>query len=153
MRLRGITTLGSANEFLREEYKAEFNRRFRVPPTQPGHAFVPCRGRDLDFVFSIQQTRVVARDNTVQLGERWFQIESVGWRSSLAGGRVIVHEHLDGTLTIRYGPHILGRYNAQGWPLLEQTERRSRKAVEKTPLGNPATPAGFPLSHSHEGGG
>ena len=31
LRLRGITTREAANEFLREEYIAEFNRRFRVP--------------------------------------------------------------------------------------------------------------------------
>jgi hypothetical protein len=76
----------------------------------------------------------------------------------------MVHEHLDGTLTIRFGPQVVGRYNAQGWPLLEEKNPRRRKAVEKplrgktktrfpTPLGNPATPAGFPLSHSHDGGG
>jgi transposase len=142
LRLRGITTREGANEFLHEEYIAEFNRRFRVPPTQPGSAFLPCRRRDLDFVFSIQQTRVVARDNTVQLGERWLQIEPVGWRGSLAGCRVSVHEHLDDTLTVTYGPHILGRYNQQGWPLLEEAKNR-RKAVEKPLRGKPK--AGFPL--------
>ena len=30
LRLRGITTLEDANQFLRDEYIAEFNRRFRV---------------------------------------------------------------------------------------------------------------------------
>ena len=142
LRLRGITTLEAANEFLREEYIAEFNRRFCAPARQPGSAFLPCRRRDLDFVFSVQQERTVARDNTVQLGERWLQIEPVGWRGSLAGCRVIVHEHLDGTLTVAYGPHTVGRYNAQGWPLLEETPPQ-RKAVEKPQGGKPKT--GFPL--------
>lgn len=142
LRLRGIHTREAANEFLREEYIAEFNRRFRVAALQPGSAFLPCRRGDLDFVFSIQQTRTVARDNTVQLGDRWLQIEPVGWRNSLAGCRVTVHEHLDDTLTLTYGPHIVGRYNAQGWPLLEDTKNR-RKAVEKPLRGKPK--AGFPL--------
>jgi transposase len=130
LRLRGITTVEAANEFLREEYRAEFNRRFRVPSTQPGSVFVPCRRRDLDLVFSVQHERTVARDNTIQLGERWLQIEPTGWRSSLAGCRMIVHEHLDGRLTVSYGPHILGRYNREGWPLLEEKQSR-RKAVGK----------------------
>lgn len=142
LRLRGITTREGANEFLREEYIAEFNQRFRVRPTQPGRAFLPCRHRNLDLVFSMQQTRTVARDNTVSLGERWLQIERTDWRGSLAGGRVTVHEHLDGTLTISYGPHIVGRYNAQGWLLLEDTKRR-QKAVGKPLRGKPK--AGFPL--------
>jgi transposase len=143
LRLRGITTLEAANEFLREEYIAEFNRRFRVPPTQPGSAFLPCRRRDLDFVFSVQQERTVARDNTVRLGERYLQIEPTGWRGSLAGCRVTVYEHLDGTLTVSYGPHVVGRYNAQGWPLLEAVKSRRQKTVEKPLRGKPK--AGFPL--------
>ena len=53
------------------------------------------------MVFSIQLTRTVARDNTVPLGNRWLQIERTDWRGTLAGCRVIVHEHLDGTLTLR----------------------------------------------------
>src|SRR5215469_1573416 len=130
LRLRGMTTREAANEFLREEYIAEFNRRFCVSATQPGNAFLPCRRRDLDFVFSIQQTRTVAQDNTVELGNQWFQIEATDWRGTLAGCRVTVHEHLDGTRTICYGPHVVGRYNAQGWPLQEEMPRR-RKAVEK----------------------
>jgi transposase len=131
LRLRRITTLAAANEFLREEYRAEFNRLFRVPPTQSGSAFVRCQRKDLDLIFSLQQTRTVARDNTVQLGERWLQIESTRWRGSLAGCRVIVHEHLDGTLTVCYGPHVVGRFNAQGWPLLDGTRSRRQKSVEK----------------------
>ena len=143
LRLRGMRTPEAANEFLREEYIAEFNRRFGVSSTQPGSAFLPCRRGDLDFIFSIQQTRTVARDNTVQLGDRWLQIEPTGWRGSLAGGRVTVHEHLDGTLTVSYGPHVVGRYNAQGWPLVEERKSRRRKTVEKPLRGKPR--AGFPL--------
>ena len=37
LRLRGIRTLEAANEFLREHYIAEFNRRFQVPAAQRGH--------------------------------------------------------------------------------------------------------------------
>ena len=143
LRLRGITSLEKANEFLREEYIAEFNRRFRVSPTQPGSAFLPCRHPDLDLVFSLQQSRTVARDNTVQFGDRWLQIEPTDWRGTLAGCRVMVHEHLDGSLTVRFGPHVVGRYNAQGWPLPEQRSPRRRKAVEKPLRGKPKP--GFPL--------
>jgi transposase len=142
LRLRGIGTPEAANEFLREEYIAEFNRCFAVPAAQPGRAFQPCRRRDLDCVFSMQQTRMVAQDNTVSLRSLRLQIERTDWRGTLAGCRVTVHEHLDGTLSIQYGPHRVGRYNRQGWPLLEGPNRR-RKAVEKTLRGKPK--AGFPL--------
>jgi transposase len=142
LRLRAITTVEGANQFLRQEYIPEFNDRFAVPATQPGNAFVPCRRRDLELVFSVQHERTVARDNTVTLGSRWLQIEPGRWRSSLAGCRVIVHEHLDGTLAVTYGPHIVGCYNRQGWPLLEEKPSR-QKTVEKPLRGKPKT--GFPL--------
>jgi transposase len=149
LRLRGIRTLEEANQFLRQDYRAEFNQRFQVPAAQRGSAFLPCRRKDLEVVFSVQQQRVVSRDNTVVVGGKIFQIEPTRWRGTLAGCSVTVCEHLDQSWSIRYGPHVVGRYNAQGWPLLEERNRR-RKAVEKPLRGKPK--AGFPLSHSHGGG-
>jgi hypothetical protein len=32
---------------------------------------------------------------------------------------VTVHQHLDGTLSFTHGPHVLGRYNAQGKALAQ----------------------------------
>jgi hypothetical protein len=48
------------------------------------------------------------------------QIEPVRWRATLAGCTVTVHQHLDGTLSLRYGPHCLGRYDAAGTLLAAQ---------------------------------
>jgi transposase len=162
LRLQSITAVEAANRFLREEYIAEFNQRFRVKPAQAGSAFTACRGLDLEQVFSLQFERTVSRDNTVSFQNFALQIQSVRWRGTLAGCTVTVHQHLDGTLSLRYGPHLVGRYNAQGWPLLESIKSR-RKAVEKPRSGKPRAgfplrleipqpPAGFPLSHSHGGG-
>jgi transposase len=144
LRLRAIRTLEQANTFLREEYVAEFNQRFQVPAMQRGSAFLPCRRKDLELVFSVQQQRVVSRDNTVVVGGKVFQIEPTRWRGSLAGVSVTVCEHLDQTWSVRYGPHVVGRYNAQGWPwLCESKSDRRGKAVGKPLRGNPK--AGFPL--------
>ena len=41
LRLAGCTTLEHANRFLREQYIAEFNRRFQVAAAERGSAFVP----------------------------------------------------------------------------------------------------------------
>jgi transposase len=144
LRLRSITTVEAANRFLREEYRAEFNRRFRVKPAQPGSAFTACRGQDLEQVFSLQFERTVNRDNTVSFQNFALQIQPVRWRGTLAGCTVTVRQHLDGTLSLRYGPHLVGCYNAQGWPLWESMKpKRHRKAVEKPLCGKPK--AGFPL--------
>jgi hypothetical protein len=117
LRLAGCTTLEAANRFLREHYIAEFNRRFQVAPAERGSAFVPCRRRDLELVFSLQFERAVNRDHTVSFQNRTLQIEPVRWRGTLAGCSVLAHQHLDGTLSLSYGPHCLGRYDATGVPL------------------------------------
>src|ERR1700757_3910428 len=117
LRLRQLGTLEAANRFLREEYIAEFNRRFQVAPRQRGSAFVPCRIRDLERIFSLQFERSVNRDNTVSFQNLSLQIERVRWRATLAGCQVLVHQHLNGNLSLTHGPHCLGRYDGGGAPL------------------------------------
>jgi transposase len=116
LRLAGCTTLEAANRFLREHYMAGFNRRFQVKPEQAGSAFVPCRRADLDNIFCLQWQRTVNRDNTVCFENLHLQIEPVRWRATLAGCTVTVHQHLDGTLSLHYGPHCLGRYDPSRSP-------------------------------------
>ena len=81
-------------------------------------------------MFSLQYERMVSRDNTVTLQSLVLQIERVSWRGTLAGCNVTVHQHLDRSLSISYGPHRLGRYNERGELL-----RPATGAVEKTPGG------------------
>jgi transposase len=133
LRLRGITTVEEANRFLRQEYVAEFNGRFAVAAAQPGSAFLPLQGQDLERIFALQHERVVQGDNTVEIAHRTLQIEKSPWRNTLAGCSVIVYEHLDGTLSVGYGPHVVGRFNAQGMALMLPEARRRRKAVDKAP--------------------
>jgi transposase len=142
LRLRGIGTVEAANCFLHDEYIGAFNGRFQVAPEQSGSAFTACRRKDLDQVFSLRFERTVNRDNTVSFQNLSLQVQPLHGRGTLAGCTVTVHQHLEGTLSLRYGPHLVGRYNAQGWPLLETTAGR-RKAVEKPLRGKPKT--GFPL--------
>lgn len=120
LRLRAITTLAAANRFLRESYIAEFNGKFTVPAAEPGTAFTRLRGVDLDQVFSIKYERVVNRDNTVSWANHCLQIDKTSWRGSLAGCRVTVYEHLDGTVSVGYGPRRVGRYRAECLALAER---------------------------------
>ena len=138
LRLRGIATLEAANRFLREHYIAEFNRRFQVAAAQRGTAFVACPRKDLDLVFSLRFERAVNKDNTVSFQNLALQIEPVAWRGTLAGCQIAVHQHLDGTLSLTYGPHRLGRYTAQGSrietaPNTKATAGRMEKTAAKPP--------------------
>ena len=134
LRVRGITEPDRANQFLRQEYVAEFNRRFGVAAAQKGTAFVRCRRRDLDVIFSLQQERTVNQDNTIQAGNRVFQIEKARWRNTLAGATVVLHEHLDGRVSIRYGPHVIAAYGPDQLP--PQAPRR--RGTPRLPVGRAA---------------
>jgi transposase InsO family protein len=136
LRLHGINTIDDANQFLRAHYISEFNQRFMVKAAERGTAFVPLKRKDLSLVFSLQHERVVARDNTVSFANRSWQIERSKLRGTLAGCRVTVHEHLDDTLSITFGPHVVGRYQTAA---VEMTPPRkatksvaSRRGLEKS---------------------
>ena len=136
LRLRGLTTIAAANQFLREQYISEFNQRFMVKAAERGTAFVPCKRKDLELVFSLHHERVVNRDNTVSFANRSWQIERTKLRGTLAGCRVVVHEHLNDTLSITFGPHVVGRYRTEA---VEMTPPRkatknvaSRSGLEKS---------------------
>jgi hypothetical protein len=102
LRLRGLTSIAAANQFLREHYISEFNQRFMVKAAERGIALTPLKRKDLDLVFSLQHERVVGRDNTISFANRSWQIERTKLRATLAGCRVTVHEHLDDTLSITF---------------------------------------------------
>ena len=141
LRIAGITSLEQANRFLREQYITEFNTRFTVKPAERGTAFRRCSRTDLDWVFTIQTERVVAKDNTVAIGPRSWQIDKSRFRHTLARCTVTIHEHLDASISIRYGPHVIGRFDANG-------ERRgkveSRKRASHFPTATTATAALIP---------
>ena len=117
LRLAGINSLEDANQFLRQHYIQVFNSKFKVVAEQKVSAFRRCSRSDLDWIFTVQTERVVAKDNTVAIGERVWQIEKSRFRSTLADCTVMIHEHLDGRVSLRYGPHVVGRFDSQGRPL------------------------------------
>jgi transposase len=129
LRLAEITTVEDANAFLRDRYIGEFNARFSVVAAEKGTAFRRTSRSDLNWIFTVQTERVVAKDNTVAIAARSWQIDKTRFRHTLAGCTVTIHEHLDGTISIRYGPHVIGQFEANG-------ERRGK--VQSPPKPRPS---------------
>jgi transposase len=134
LRLRGIHDVSEANAFLRNEYIAEFNTKFTEPAAQKGTAFVRLRRNDLDWIFSVKHERTVNRDNTIVVDNRVFQLEKTRWRNSLAGQNVIVHEHMDGRVSIRYGPNLISQFAADQLP----PQAPKRQGKPRLPVGKAA---------------
>jgi transposase len=126
LRLAGVTTVEAANKFLRDQYIARFNAQFQVAAAEKGTAFRRTSRTDLDWIFTVQTERVVAKDNTIAIADRCWQIDKTRFRNTLAGCTVTVHEHLNGEISIRFGPHVVGKFSAQGAPVRGKPERRGK---------------------------
>ena len=117
LRKAGIATMAEANEYIQDVFIPWHNRHLAVPPREPGSAFVPAAGADLDEILCMQHERIIQNDNGVTVGNLRLQIEPAQWRVSFAKSRVKVCQHLDGRFSVRLGPRILGWFDAKGQPL------------------------------------
>jgi transposase len=127
LRLRKISTMAAANEFLRREWIPYHNKSFTIAAQQAGTAFVPYVGLDLKKIFAHQEERIVGNDNTVTFGKVSLQIQPQKFRFSMARCRVLVCQHLDSTISVYYGPHLLGRDGDDGKLLFAPATSRRRK--------------------------
>ena len=134
LRLAGITGVEEANQFLREKYIVVFNEKFQVEAAEKGTAFRRTATANLEWVFTVQTERVVDKDNTVAIGDRFWQLEKSRFRTTLAGCTVTIHEHLDDTVSIRYGPHVVGRYDTDGKPLARSERLRTESCGKGGPV-------------------
>jgi hypothetical protein len=141
LRLRNITTVEAANEYLPDWIAKEHNRKFTVHARELGTAFVPYFGSDIDKILSIQQERIVGNDNTVSFQKLRLQIAQQTFRFSLAKCRVLVCRHLDMTISVHYGPHRLGSYDSHGKLLLPSSAKTSHGSkqppLRSSPINDP----------------
>jgi hypothetical protein len=75
-------------------------------------------------------------DNTVSFQNLVLQIQRVPWRATLAGCSVTVHQHLDGTISLTYGPHRLGHYTSHGVALEATQNGGARSCGRLTKTGH-----------------
>jgi hypothetical protein len=96
--------------YLAERFVPQHNATFARPPRDPESAFVPLGTADLDTILCHEETRIVARDNTVRVDGRPLQLGRQPGRRSCAGLEVTVRHHLDGRITICHGPRLYATF-------------------------------------------
>jgi transposase len=114
LRVAGITTVATANRYLRTRFLPDFHAEFRRPPADPAPAFVPLGRLDLEQILCHEDERVVARDNTVRLDGVCLQLAKQPGRRTCAGLRVLVRRHLDLRHSVWLGSRRLGLFDARG---------------------------------------
>ena len=117
LRVAGIATIDAANVYLAERFVPQHNATFARAPRDPESAFVALGSADLDAILCHEETRIVARDNTVSVGTVPLQIGAQPGRRSCVGLQVTVRHHLDGRITISQGARLLATFTATGEPM------------------------------------
>jgi len=132
LRMRGIKTREEANKYLKQEYLKEHNKRFAVKSEKTGSAFIPVpKTVDIDKIFCFKHDRTVNNDNTISFNNRILQIGPSEMRISFAKCRVMVYEHLDGSITIGYGPHMIGYYSPKDLSTNSHYSQKEKVAKRK----------------------
>jgi len=114
LRFNDITTISAANKYIEEVLIPEFNAEFSHAAEASETAFITYVGRDIRDILSIQEERIVAKDNTVSYKNISLQIPSDNIRHHYVKCTVMVHEYYNGDLAIFHGPRNLARYTASG---------------------------------------
>jgi len=112
--LAKIDTVEAADAYLKDVFIPDYNARFAVPAQQPGTAFTPIPGVDLDEVLCVQEERQVGNDDCVSFNRLKLQIPPSPLRAHFVKARVRVRHYLSGAYAIFHGPRCLARYDSKG---------------------------------------
>ena len=114
LRLAGISSVEGANDFLRNVYIDDYNRRFAVQAEQDGSAFVADSDGAAGDILCVQEERRVGNDNTLRWKALSLQLPESRLRPSFVRTQVRVREYPNGSLSVFWGPHRLGDYTPDG---------------------------------------
>ena len=109
LRLRGISTIEEANRFLDAHYIDRHNAMFAIEPAreQSAHrAFAPRDQHEHELAFSVDFERTVARDNTVSLAGRCYQI-AAQQGAPRPGAKVTLWRAMDGAVRCQWAGRAL----------------------------------------------
>ena len=101
LRLSNINNPEDGNRFLEEEFLIKFNNRFSVIPTKEGNVhknLSEADKRSLNRVFSIQSTRRVNNDFTIQFKNRWYQLAELQPTTVRTREKILVEEWVNETI-------------------------------------------------------
>jgi hypothetical protein len=114
LKLAGVTDIEGANAFIRDRYLPVHNARFAIEPAQPGSAFTPIPGLDLDEILCVEEERQVGNDNCVSYRTLKLQIPVSPMRPHFVKARVKVRVYPGGSHALFHGPRCIGRYDEKG---------------------------------------
>jgi transposase len=126
LRLRGISDIDCANDFL-AEFRQDYNRRFAVVPRSSHNAHRPVlKSENLDLILSHQKTATLSKNLTVQSNRVIYQIQSKRPGYALRNAQVTVCENPKGEVTILY------KNNPLTYTIYQKSPRQAEVVDTKT---------------------
>jgi transposase-like protein len=104
LRLQNISTPEKANQFLKEVFVPDFNRKFSVQAYSPVDLHRPLRTEEqkqLEAIFARQEERIVRNDYTVSFRNAWYQLLPTPRIIVRPKDTILVEERLDGSIHFR----------------------------------------------------
>lgn len=101
LELAKITTRSAANEYLKNIYIPEHNKKFAFEPQEKADFHRSIDGYNLHHIFCLKFKRIINSDYTISLNGQWFQLESL---QSIRRKQIVeIHKNFDGTTDIFRG--------------------------------------------------
>lgn len=146
LKLRNITTIAQANQYLLEEYIDKINAKFAKSPQSDEDSHISAKAfGDLNQIFCWEYTRVIRNDFTIRFDNQFYQIEKAKHIRLRSKKEVIVRRHLDDTISLWYDTHKLTYHQIDERPPTIKVQRKgisstqrpttARTSRHKTPWG------------------
>lgn len=100
LQLAGITTREAANEYLKNIYIPEHNKKFAFEPQKKADFHRPIDAYNLHHIFCLKFERTINNDYTINFKNQWLQLERNQPVMIRRGQAVVVHENFDGTIDL-----------------------------------------------------
>lgn len=103
LRLQNIDSVARANQFLQNTFIAKFNSKFAVRPEKSGNLHQELGRKDkenLGRIFSIQKTRIVNNDFTIQYENIWYQLNKTQPALVCRKDKVLIEKRISGEIKI-----------------------------------------------------
>ncbi len=104
MRLRNISSINEANQFL-PEFIEDFNNKFAKKPENPidAHRKLYHTEDELKFILSVQHEKIVSKNCQVYFDNHIIKINPKIWQNRLSGQSIIIATDFNGFTSLHYG--------------------------------------------------
>lgn len=99
MRLKNISSIGEANQFL-EAYLPIHNARFSLAPREKTDLHRSTKGYQLDKILCIKSQRILKNDFTLRYQNVWYQLPRKQPTLIFPKNPITISEHIDGSLSL-----------------------------------------------------